>query len=153
MSTLRRPHPGHSDPLHHVTSFQWGRADATSPQGADDPELVERRKKQLQNAKELQTQMRQNQDRRERERIIEERRRMKEEEELNNYNPFGRGGAGAPLRNSDGDVVADQRVLSNLREATKDVLSERTTPGGPPQVNDLLERTRPGVHERPRPHS
>ena len=153
MSNLRKPLTDRRDPIHHQSTFNWGtRGDATG-EAELDPYLVERRNKQMQTNRDLQAQMRQNQGRRERERIIEERRRMKEEEELNNYNPFGRGGAGAPLRNSDGDVVADQRVLSNLREATKDVLSERTTPGGPPQVNDLLERTRPGVHERPRPHS
>ena len=141
--TTRRPRGGRQDPLHHAASFQWGRGDATSPREDADPALIEKRRMQAHQAKELQTQMRQNQERRERERLLEERRREKEDADIAAYNPFGRGGGGAPLRNQEGDVVA------NLREATKDVLAERTQPGGAagpgPTRHDLLERTQPGA--------
>eukprot|EP00964_Phaeocystis_antarctica_P000078 scaffold40_cov66-Phaeocystis_antarctica.AAC.2 len=142
---LRRPQFGHNDPQHHMISSQnWGRGDATdnSSPGRDmDPELTEKRKKQAQNARELQTQMQQNKERREREKQNEERRREKEEADLNNYNPFGRGGAGAPLRNEYGDVQA------NLREVTREAPNPNGTryDGPAPPVNDLLERTRPGM--------
>ena len=106
-----------------------------------DPELAEKRKKQAQNARELQTQIHQNKERREREKQNEERRREKEEADLNNYNPFGRGGAGAPLRNVYGDVQA------NLREVTREAPNPNGTryDGPSPAINDLLERTRPGM--------
>jgi len=110
-----------------------------------DPELTEKRKKQAQNARELQTQMQQNKERREREKQNEERRREKEEADLNNYNPFGRGGAGAPLRNEYGDVQA------NLREVTREAPNPNGTryDGPAPPVNDLLERPCPGTRRRP----
>ena len=75
MSHLRRPQAGHVDPQRHIVSSQiWGRGDATSPNDID-PELVEKRRKQAQNARELQTQIQQNKERREREKQNEERRR------------------------------------------------------------------------------
>jgi centrosome and spindle pole-associated protein 1 len=36
-------------------------------------------------------------------------REQREEEERRNYNPFGRGGAGAPLRQADGQIVTNLR--------------------------------------------
>ena len=106
-----------------------------------DPELAEKRKKQAHNARELQVQMQQNRERREREKQNERRREEKEEADLLNYNPFGRGGAGAPLRNEYGDVQA------NLREVTREAPNPNGTryDGPSPAINDLLERTRPGM--------
>ena len=141
MSHLRRPQAGHVDPQRHIVSSQiWGRGDATSPNDID-PELVEKRRKQAQNARELQTQIQQNKERREREKQNEERRREKEEADLINYQPFGRGGAGAPLRNEFGDIQA------NLREVTREAPNPSGSKydGAAPAIHDLLERTRPGV--------
>ena len=145
MSNLRKPLSDRRDPIHHQSTFNWGRGDATS-EAELDPELVERRKRQMQTNRDLQAQMRQNQERRERDRLIEQRRREKEEADLANYTPFGRGGAGAPLRNVDGDVMA------NLREVTRDTLGEKTRDSSqPPAVHNLLERTRPGAEPPARP--
>ena len=141
MSHLRRPQAGHVDPQRHIVSSQiWGRGDATSPNDID-PELVENRRKRAQNARELQTQIQQNKERREREKQNEERRREKEEADLINYQPFGRGGAGAPLRNEFGDIQA------NLREVTREAPNPSGSKydGAAPAIHDLLERTRPGV--------
>ena len=125
-----------------VSSQNWGRGDPTSSPGHDmDPELAEKRKKQAHNARELQVQMQQNRELREREKQNERRREEKEEADLLNYNPFGRGGAGAPLRNEYGDVQA------NLREVTREAPNPNGTryDGPSPAINDLLERTRPGM--------
>ena len=43
-------------------------------------------------------------------------RKEKEElEKLESYNPFGKGGAGAPFRDRDGNVVSNRRPFSQVR--------------------------------------
>ena len=49
------------------------------------------------------------------ERLARERR---EEQAAAEYNPWGRGGAGAPLRNEGGQIVADYRSMRNHKSPT-----------------------------------
>ncbi|CDW73295.1 UNKNOWN [Stylonychia lemnae] len=56
-----------------------------------------------------------------RERKLKERedriRREKEElEKLESYNPFGKGGAGAPFKDRDGNIISNRRPFSQIRE-------------------------------------
>ena len=85
-----------------------------------------------------------NQERRERDRLIDAAREGGGRPRQ--LHPVGRGGAGAPLRNVDGGVIA------NLREVTRDTLGEKTRDSSqPPAVHNLLERTRPGAEPPARP--
>eukprot|EP00761_Pharyngomonas_kirbyi_P010622 gb/GECH01010642.1/.p1 GENE.gb/GECH01010642.1/~~gb/GECH01010642.1/.p1 ORF type:complete len:683 (+),score=203.64 gb/GECH01010642.1/:1-2049(+) len=52
----------------------------------------------------LEQQIREKKEREEKERRARELEDMKKEEEMQNYNPFGRGGGGAPLRKHEGKV-------------------------------------------------
>ena len=56
----------------------------------------------------LQQQMRDNEERKRREKREAEERDRREEEEARNYNPFGRGGGGAPMRDSNGHIMANR---------------------------------------------
>jgi len=57
----------------------------------------------------------QRKEREKQERIARERR---EAEEARNYQPWGRGGAGAPLRNADGSIRADIRCVDDEAPST-----------------------------------
>ncbi|XP_066273552.1 centrosome and spindle pole-associated protein 1-like isoform X7 [Branchiostoma lanceolatum] len=68
------------------------------------------------------------------------------EAEAQNYNPWGKGGGGAPLRNSDGRVVADLRKMHIQNE--EDQLSPRNEYSDKPVVN--LEVNMASLTEPPR---
>ena len=70
----------------------------------------QRSKKEAQRAYQitLQQQMREKEERKVREKRETEERERREEEESRNYNPFGRGGGGAPMRDSNGHIVANR---------------------------------------------
>ena len=50
----------------------------------------------------------------------EKRKRDREDAKVEDYDPFGRGGAGAPLKTASGSVVADLRKLHKLNEVVGD---------------------------------
>merc|ERR1712071_521407 len=50
----------------------------------------------------------------------EKRKRDNEDAKVEDYDPFGRGGAGAPLKTASGSVVADLRKLHKLNEVNDD---------------------------------
>ena len=41
---------------------------------------------------------------------------MKKEKEMQFYDPFGRGGAGAPVRGKDGQLMTDLRQMSHINK-------------------------------------
>ncbi|KAJ7406035.1 Centrosome and spindle pole-associated protein 1 [Pitangus sulphuratus] len=65
---------------------------------------------------ELQQQIREREERRRQEREENERYEAKIEAEMRNYNPWGRGGGGAPLRDAEGNLIADLKVMHKQNE-------------------------------------
>ena len=59
---------------------------------------------------------------------------MKKEEEIRNYNPWGKGGAGAPLRDTSGQLVSKYSKVFQ-----QEIRSEITTLGGRVGVALLIE--------------
>ncbi|XP_078700924.1 centrosome and spindle pole-associated protein 1-like isoform X14 [Branchiostoma floridae x Branchiostoma belcheri] len=103
--------------------------------------------KQKQYQEELKEQMRLRDIKKQKEREEKERYDRKLEAEAMNYNPWGKGGGGAPLRNSDGRVVADLRKMHIQNE--EDQLSPRNEYSDKPVVN--LEVNMASLTEPPRP--
>ncbi|XP_062584666.1 centrosome and spindle pole-associated protein 1-like isoform X33 [Saccostrea cucullata] len=54
--------------------------------------------------------------RKQREREEQLRYEQKLDDEIRNYNPFGKGGGGAPMRDNQGNIVADLRVLHSTNQ-------------------------------------
>ncbi|XP_050174374.1 centrosome and spindle pole-associated protein 1 isoform X3 [Myiozetetes cayanensis] len=65
---------------------------------------------------ELQQQIREREERRRQEREENERYEAKIEAEMRNYNPWGRGGGGAPLRDAEGNLIADLKIMHKQNE-------------------------------------
>ncbi|XP_027762330.1 centrosome and spindle pole-associated protein 1 isoform X4 [Empidonax traillii] len=65
---------------------------------------------------ELQQQIREREERRRQEREENERYEAKIEAERRNYNPWGRGGGGAPLRDAEGNLIADLKIMHKQNE-------------------------------------
>lgn len=80
--------------------------------GTNDPALVDK-KKATQQAyqEELKRQMQEREEKKRKEKEEKERYDRKIEQEAANYNPWGKGGAGAPIRDSGGHLVANLRTL------------------------------------------
>ncbi|CAH1254198.1 CSPP1 [Branchiostoma lanceolatum] len=102
--------------------------------------------KQRQYQEDLKEQMRLRDLKKQKERDEKERYDRKLEAEAQNYNPWGKGGGGAPLRNSDGRVVADLRKMHIQNE--EDQLSPRNEYSDKPVVN--LEVNMASLTEPPR---
>ncbi|XP_064607213.1 centrosome and spindle pole-associated protein 1-like isoform X2 [Liolophura sinensis] len=79
---------------------------------------------------ELQKQIEEQRLKKKREKEEQERLDRKWEEENKNYNPFGRGGGGAPIKDSQGQTLAD---LRHLRINEQDHSPTKQSPRGPPQ--------------------
>ncbi|XP_078602820.1 centrosome and spindle pole-associated protein 1-like isoform X19 [Branchiostoma floridae x Branchiostoma japonicum] len=103
--------------------------------------------KQRQYQEELKEQMRLRDIKKQKEKEEKERYDRKLEAEAMNYNPWGKGGGGAPLRNNDGKVVADLRKMHIQNE--EDQLSPRNEYSDKPVVN--LEVNMASLTEPPRP--
>jgi len=56
--------------------------------------------------------------RKQQEKEARQRQELRDDERLAAYNPFGRGGGGAPLRNAHGQVITD--LKANLRDINSD---------------------------------
>ncbi|XP_054045773.1 centrosome and spindle pole-associated protein 1 isoform X12 [Rissa tridactyla] len=65
---------------------------------------------------ELQQQIREREERRRREREEKERYEAKLEAEMRNYNPWGKGGGGAPLRDAKGNLITDLNMMHKQNE-------------------------------------
>ncbi|XP_075069710.1 centrosome and spindle pole-associated protein 1 isoform X2 [Mixophyes fleayi] len=64
----------------------------------------------------LQQQIRETNERRRREKEEQERLEAKLEAEIKNYNPWGKGGGGAPLKDSKGNLITDLKRMHKLNE-------------------------------------
>ncbi|XP_064363505.1 centrosome and spindle pole-associated protein 1 isoform X2 [Dromaius novaehollandiae] len=65
---------------------------------------------------ELQQQIREREERRRQEREEKERYEAKLEAEMRNYNPWGKGGGGAPLRDTKGNLITDLNMMHKQNE-------------------------------------
>ncbi|OXB55148.1 hypothetical protein ASZ78_001379 [Callipepla squamata] len=65
---------------------------------------------------ELQQQIREREERRRQEREEKERYEAKIEAEMRNYNPWGKGGGGAPLRDAKGNLITDLNMMHKQNE-------------------------------------
>uniref|UniRef100_A0A8C8AHY1 Centrosome and spindle pole associated protein 1 n=1 Tax=Otus sunia TaxID=257818 RepID=A0A8C8AHY1_9STRI len=65
---------------------------------------------------ELQQQIREREERRRQEKEEKERYEAKLEAEMRNYNPWGKGGGGAPLRDAKGNLIADLNMMHKQNE-------------------------------------
>ncbi|OXB78762.1 UNVERIFIED_CONTAM: hypothetical protein H355_010695 [Colinus virginianus] len=65
---------------------------------------------------ELQQQIREREERRRQEREEQERYEAKIEAEMRNYNPWGKGGGGAPLRDAKGNLITDLNMMHKQNE-------------------------------------
>ncbi|NXV78425.1 CSPP1 protein, partial [Atlantisia rogersi] len=65
---------------------------------------------------ELQQQIREREERRRQEREERERYEAKLQAEMRNYNPWGKGGGGAPLRDANGNLIADLNMMHKQNE-------------------------------------
>ncbi|KAM6281293.1 centrosome and spindle pole-associated protein 1 [Porphyrio hochstetteri] len=65
---------------------------------------------------ELQQQIREREERRRQEREERERYEAKLQAEMRNYNPWGKGGGGAPLRDAKGNLIADLNMMHKQNE-------------------------------------
>jgi hypothetical protein len=63
-------------------------------------------------------QIREQRARKQQEKEARQRQELRDDERLAAYNPFGRGGGGAPLRNAHGQVITD--LKANLRDINSD---------------------------------
>ncbi|XP_061182237.1 centrosome and spindle pole-associated protein 1-like [Saccostrea echinata] len=64
--------------------------------------------------------------RKQREREEQLRYEKKLDDEIRNYNPFGKGGGGAPMRDNQGNIVADLRVLHSTNQDPESARSRVT---------------------------
>ncbi|KFO71149.1 Centrosome and spindle pole-associated protein 1 [Cuculus canorus] len=67
---------------------------------------------------ELQQQIREREEQRRQEREEKERYEAKLEAEMRNYNPWGKGGGGAPLRDAKGNLITDLNMMHKQNEGT-----------------------------------
>ncbi|XP_062986879.1 centrosome and spindle pole-associated protein 1 isoform X2 [Elgaria multicarinata webbii] len=65
---------------------------------------------------ELQQQIREREERRRQEKEEKERYEAKLEAEMRNYNPWGKGGGGAPLRDKKGNLITDLKMMHKQNE-------------------------------------
>ncbi|NXL34835.1 CSPP1 protein, partial [Glaucidium brasilianum] len=65
---------------------------------------------------ELQQQIREREERRRQEKVEKERYEAKLEAEMRNYNPWGKGGGGAPLRDAKGNLITDLNMMHKQNE-------------------------------------
>ncbi|XP_072016190.1 uncharacterized protein [Amphiura filiformis] len=82
-------------------------SDPRSPRAAKDTKSYQAQ---------LLAQMQEQQDKKKKAKQEQERYEAKLEAEIANYNPWGKGGAGAPMRDQTGNIVADLKTLHNRNE-------------------------------------
>ena len=122
--------PSHLSPLSSSPppSYMSGVHELHGGPGADE----QHRKREAQRAYQLslQQQMKDKEERLKREKRETEERDRREEEEARNYNPFGRGGGGAPMRDEHG------HILANRTQALAQALSPSHNSGGSSNNNN-----------------
>ena len=77
--------------------------------GPSPAEATAKRETMLQYQATLQAQMREKEERVKREKQEKAERERREEEDARNYNPWGRGGGGAPMRDETGHILANRK--------------------------------------------
>lgn len=82
-------------------------------------DLSLKKAKQQEYQEELKRQMEEKRRKADQEKAALERYERKMEEEIATYNPWGKGGGGAPMRTQDGKIMADLRKLRNPNDATQ----------------------------------
>uniref|UniRef100_U3JS63 Centrosome and spindle pole associated protein 1 n=1 Tax=Ficedula albicollis TaxID=59894 RepID=U3JS63_FICAL len=94
---------------------------------------------------ELQQQMREREERRRQER--EEKEKL--EAEMRNYNPWGRGGGGAPLKDAEGNLITDLNIMHKRNEEAYHNPEARLYEDKRPIVDLSLASSRPENSEAP----
>ena len=125
-------------PAAHPTSYMSGVHDLHGGPTPDE----QQQKKEAQRAYQLtlQQQMREKEERKKAEKREADERERREEEEARNYNPFGRGGGGAPMRDNSGHIIANRTQA--LAQALSPPPNNRSLPAATP----TMQRT---VHPPP----
>ncbi|CAF1364114.1 unnamed protein product [Didymodactylos carnosus] len=121
------------------TGFQIGRD--------DDKDAEQTNKKRYQ--QELQQQIREVQMRKMKEKVDKDEYDRKLEVDIQTYNYFGRGGGGAPMRDKDGNVVAN---LAELNSKPPQTSSRQPPPSQHPQFQQDDKNYQPGtssIHNAP----
>ncbi|CAD5125245.1 DgyrCDS13487 [Dimorphilus gyrociliatus] len=116
-STRKPPIPSFEKPQERNNNF---------PFRSDDDVSAAKKSAKLTYQQELQKQIEEQKAKKRREKEEKERYDRKIEEEIRNYDPFGKGGGGAPLRDEQGNVVADLRSMHMDNEEKQ--LSPRNAP-------------------------
>ncbi|KAK7482681.1 hypothetical protein BaRGS_00026090 [Batillaria attramentaria] len=98
----------------------------------DDDKKREAHQKAQAYQEELNRQMQEKKLKKQREREEQERYERKLEREAQEYNPFGRGGGGAPMRDAGGNIMADLRQMHRPSSFRDDLI-------GPPPVQTTAE--------------
>lgn len=110
--------------------------------GSDDPALVDKKKAAKQAyQEELKRQMQEREVKKRKEKEEKERYDRKIEQEAANYNPWGKGGAGAPIRDSGGQLVANLRTLKQYNDEGINVSPREQ----PPPVETRFDLSAPSV--------
>lgn len=84
--------------------------------GPSQSEMAAKRESMLKYQRELAAQMAEKQARSEKEKLDRMRREARQDLEERSFNPYGRGGAGAPMRDATGHVIADHKVAHQAVE-------------------------------------
>ncbi|GAB1600993.1 centrosome and spindle pole associated protein 1-like [Argonauta hians] len=100
---------------------------------------ADNRKKEQMYMKALEMQIQEKKAQKLREKLEQDRYDKNLEEQSRNYNPFGRGGGGAPLKDSSGNVLA------NLRQIKKDLMNDDLTA----KLNQLSQINQIGASPSP----
>ncbi|EDO39703.1 predicted protein [Nematostella vectensis] len=91
---------------------------------------------------ELERQMKEHAQKKEKEKIEKERYERKMEAEIEAYNPWGKGGGGAPLRDQTGHLVTDLKKMHQYNQEGKIV-----SPRDPPPAKDIRFELPPEVNK------
>ncbi|XP_059151654.1 centrosome and spindle pole associated protein 1-like isoform X7 [Physella acuta] len=97
---------------------------------SDSEKKKEQRQSQLAYREELERQMQEKNWKKIKEKEEQEKYDLKMEEEARNYDPFGKGGGGAPMRDQHGNIISDLRQMRFDNTNRNDKFSPRTYGGG-----------------------
>ena len=107
MPGIRRPAQGNVSPRYtNSLSTMW-----TGQESRGQSQVMAQRAKQLQYVRDLEDQIARRKAREQRAKQLDEEAAARAEREASSYNPWGRGGCGAPLRDMTGQVVTDLREV------------------------------------------
>jgi hypothetical protein len=116
--------------------------DAIADESRVARERAEKLERQREYVADLQQQLAQKQDRQRQERLRLQEAERSKDEEMRNYNPFGRAGAGAPLRDAEGRVITQ---LTELRHKAQSAAPVSPTQWHSPPASLRSPRNRSNV--------